>query len=179
MRLVNRLLALLLGLVLLAGGLLLAVEAVLAAVGHPPWLVRFDTWLAPLQRTTLGDPIVPSIALAVAVLGLLLLFVQLRPWAPRLLAIRRRSGVESVHWSVYRRSVEREVCAAVDAVAGVTETTARLRGKRSRWRLTVSPRGRADSRPQVREVVAGQLDRIAAPLPVKLRVSMRRPRRVA
>jgi hypothetical protein len=31
----------------------------------------------------------------------------------------------------------------------------------------------------VREVVAGQLDRIAAPLPVKLRVSMRRPRRVA
>jgi hypothetical protein len=179
MRLVNRLLAVVLGLALLAGGLLLAAEAGLAAAGRRPWLVRFDTWLTPLRQTTLGDPIVPTIALAVAALGLLLLIVQVRPWAPRLLAIRRRTGVEPVHWSVYRRSVEREVCAAVDTVAGVTETTARLRGKRSRWRLTVSPRGRADSRTQVRDVVAGQLDRIAAPLPVKLRVSMRRPRRVA
>ncbi|BCJ37490.1 hypothetical protein Athai_49930 [Actinocatenispora thailandica] len=179
MRLVNRLLALLFGLALLAGGLLLAAEAVLAAVGRPPWLIRFDTWLAPLQRSTLGDPIVLAIAFAVAAVGLLLLFVQVRPWAPRLLAIRRRTGTEPVRWSVYRRSVERQLCVAVDAVAGVGETTARLRGKRSRWRLTVSPRGRGDSRGQVREVVAGQLDRIAAPLPVKLRVSMRRPRRVA
>jgi len=179
MRVVNRLLALLFGLALLGGGALLAVEAVLAAVGRRPWPVRTDRWFGPLSHTTLGDPIVPTIALGVAALGLLLLAVQVRPWAPRLLTLRGRTGVEPVRWSVYRRSVEREVSLAVDGLAGVTETRTRLRGKRSRWRLTVSPRGRADSRGQVREVVAGQLDRIAAPIPVRLRVAMRRPRRVA
>ncbi|HEY3503000.1 MAG TPA: DUF6286 domain-containing protein [Actinocatenispora sp.] len=179
MRVVNRLAAVLVGLVLLAGGLLVALAAVLAAAGRRPWPVDVSTWYGPLTRTTIGAPVVVGVAIAVGVVGLALFVAEVRPWAPQRLAIRRDGDARPVSWWVYRRSVEREVSTTVDAVPGVAGTRARLRGRGEKWKLTVRPRARADAEETVRKVVSAQLDRIAAPVPVRLRVALRKPRRVA
>ncbi|GAA4207639.1 hypothetical protein [Actinocatenispora rupis] len=179
MRVVNRLAGVLLGLVLLAGGLLVVVEGVLAATGRRPWPVDFATWYGPLTRTELRAPVVLACSIAVGVLGLLLFVTQVRRWAPPRLAVRHGTGARPVSWWVYRRSVERELSSAVDALPGVSETRCRLRGRGDRWRLTVSPRGRSDTGEPVHRAVTAQLERMAAPVPVRVRVALRRPRRVA
>ncbi len=179
MRVFNRLAALLLGLVLIAGGALVVADGVLTATGRRPWLIRFDSWYGPLTRARLNQPLVLAVAIAVGVLGLLLLFAELRPWAPRHLAVRGGDGEVPVDWWVYRRSVERQLVGAVQGVTGVSHAKARLRGRRDRWRLVVTAAGRSDSRPAVYRTVQSELARVAAPGAVKLRVAMRKPRRVA
>lgn len=179
MRVVNRLLALVVGLVLLAGGLLAAVNGVLAAADRRPWPVDVARWYGPLTRTRLSAPVVLGVSVGIGVVGLVVLIAELRPWAPTRLSLRHAHASDTVAWWVHRRSVERQVSAAVDTVAGVSETRSRLRGRGARWRLVVRPRGRADARPEVREAVQAELDRIAAPAEVRLRITMRRPKRVA
>ncbi|GAA4212882.1 hypothetical protein [Actinocatenispora rupis] len=179
MRVVNRLAALLLGLVLLAGGLLALVEGVLAAAGRRPWPVDFARWYGPLTRTPLSSSVVLGVSIGIGVLGILVLLLELRPWAPVRLGIRRADDPRPLTWWVLRRSVERQVSAACDGVPGLSETHTRLRGRDQRWRLVVRPRGRNDARPDVDRTVAAVLDRVAAPGAVRVRVALRRPKRVA
>lgn len=179
MRVANRLAALVVGIVLFAAGLLALVEGVLAATGRRPWPVDFAGWYGPLTRTRLSAPVVLGVSVAVGIVGLAVLFAEVRPWAPNRLSVRHLHGGESVAWWVHRRSVERQLSDAVDTVAGVSDTRVRLRGRRARWRVVVGPRGRADAKPEVQRVVSAQLDQLAAPTPVRLRIAMRRPKRVA
>jgi hypothetical protein len=169
MRAVNRLLGLLLGLALVAGGPLAAVDGALALLDRPPWPIRFDRWLGRLTDTALRDPGVVAVAVGVGAVGLVLLFLQLRPWAPRRLAI-------DDGWWVQRRSVEQHLAGALDSVNGVHGGRARLRGRGSRWRLKVSAQGRPPSRTAVRDAVRAELATLRAPDGVPLRVSLREPR---
>jgi hypothetical protein len=60
------------GLVLVAGGLLMVVEVVTAIVGDTPWPIRVDQWAATLRQQTFADtlPGVPFLAVAAVVLML-------------------------------------------------------------------------------------------------------------
>ena len=57
MRAFNRILSLLLGMALIAGGLLVVVEVVTAFVRDTPWPIRVDQWAATLRQQTFADTI--------------------------------------------------------------------------------------------------------------------------
>jgi hypothetical protein len=155
---------------------LVAVEAILFAAGRPAWLVPLDRWYTSLTSTTYADPLVRATAIVLAVVGLLLLVVQLRPWPPDQLIV---GGDGVARWQMRRRSVERQVASEVDRLTSVVGATASVRGRSDLWRVRVHALARPDQRDEVRRAARAALDRLAAPAEVGLRVDLRPPRRVA
>src|SRR5262245_40425693 len=140
MRVVNRVASASLGVVLVAGGLLVAVNVALIAAGHGPWLMPLDRWHARLTATTVGNRWVLAASIVVGVVGLAVLVAQLRPWRPyRLLA-----GDTRTVWWLARPSVERRLAAAADAVSGVADARATVRGRERRWRVRTWARAMPD-----------------------------------
>ena len=82
MHVVNRVLATLLALALLLGGLLAVVEIVLAQLGRPSWLVPHEQWSSWLAEQTFASAVVRAVLVGLAVLGLLLLVGRARRGLP-------------------------------------------------------------------------------------------------
>lgn len=171
MPVVNRIASLLLGLALLAAGLLAVVEAALVALDRPAIWIPRDAWYTRLTTTGWRDNVVLIVAVAAGVVGLLILLTQLRPWPPD----RVKVGVDG--WYVQRRSVEHRLAAAADQVPGVHDAKARVRGSAKRWRAAVKATGDRDARPDVEEAVRAELERMAA-ADTRVGVSLARARRV-
>ncbi len=174
MRLVNRIAASLLGLVLILLGLLAIVEAALVAMGASPWLVPLDDWHGSLSRLTLGDNRVLGVSIIVGVVGLTILLLQVRPWWPR----RLITGDDRRAWWVSRRSLEQRAVTAATQVMGVHKARARARGRETQWRLHLSADARPEQRDEVADAVRRELDRLAVPADIPMKVALRRPRRV-
>lgn len=170
MRVFNRLASLVLGLAVAAGGLLLAVEAVSVWTGGEPALVPLPGWYAWLRSVEFADGVVLLAAVAAAVLGLVLVVAQLRPWRP----VRVPAEVDD-NWYVQRRGVERGLVRAVEGVPGVTEVKARV-GKR--WRCRVRAVGDVDSQGDVDAAVDEELRRLSAQQRDRVAVRLIRRRRV-
>ncbi|MEV0649065.1 DUF6286 domain-containing protein [Phytomonospora sp. NPDC050363] len=170
MRVTNRLVAILLALALMAGGLLVTVEGIMVAAGREPLLVPLNSWYDTLTSITFADRMVLAIAIAVGVLGLLVLVSQLRPWRPERLPVEGAEG-----WFVRRRSAELGVAGAVDGLPGVSGARARL-GKG--WRVDLRASGDPATRGDVEETVRAELERMSAPAG-RVKVRMTRPRRVS
>ena len=166
MRTFNRIASVLLAIVLFVVGVVVAVESLMIALDRPPVLVPRDDWYAALAGVRPEQPVVLVVSLIVLVVGLLLLFGQLRPWRP--VRLPTRHG-----WHVQRRAAQRSVAAAVDRVPSVTGAKARLR---RRWRVRVLAAGDASDRAAVRSAVAGELARLAAPDGARIRVRLTRRR---
>ena len=164
MRAFNRLASLVLGLLLVAGGVLLAAEAIMVLLNRPPVLVPLSSWYDWLRSVTLNGAVV------LAVLGLVLLVAQLRPWRP----VRVPVTVDD-NWYVQRRGAEHGLVRAVDDVPGVTGAKAKV-GKR--WRCRVWATGDADSRADVDAAIDEELNRMSVPDGRRVRVKMARLRRV-
>jgi hypothetical protein len=175
MRLVNLLATSLLGLVLLAGGLLLAAEAALVWAGQSPWLVALDRWHARLSHTPLSNGWVLGASIVVGVIGLIILALQVRPWPPQRLV----TGDVRGPWWVARRSVEQRAAAAAAGVSGVHNAHAEVRGNERRWRLRMRAEANPEQREEVTNAVRRELDRLAVPRDVAVNLALRRPRRVA
>jgi hypothetical protein len=174
MRAVNRIAAGLLGMVLLAGGLLVAVEGALAAAGRSPWLLPLGRWHATLSSTTPADGPVLGMSLLIGVIGLAILAVQVPPWPPQ----RLLTG-DAGAWWVARRSVEQRAAAAAAGVTGVHHPHAQVRGSERRWRLRMRAEANPEQRDEVVSAVRRELDRLSVPQDVPVVVALRRPRRVA
>ena len=176
MRTANRVGALLLGLLLLAVGVLAVFEAVLAAAGRDPWLLPLDAWFDALTSTTPADSRFLAVSIGVGLLGLAIFVAQVRPWPPHDVAVNtaRSDGA----WLMARRSVERRVVASADAVTGVRDARAQVRGRQRHWRLRVTGHGPDDRHDAVADAVRRELGRLDAPqdTPVSVRL---RPGRVA
>jgi hypothetical protein len=171
MRLANRIGTLVLGVVLLAAGLLLAAEAALAAAGRSPWLLPLDRWYDRLSATTAADGWFLAAAVAVGVLGLLVLVWQLRPWPPQYVA----AGPGPGGWRVARRSVEQRVAAAAAALGGVHQPQASIRGSENRWRLRLTALADRDLQPAVGTAIRTELQTLGA-VEVPVNVVLRRGR---
>lgn len=174
MRVVNRIAAGLLGVVLFALGVLAIVEAALVAVGGRPWLVHVDRWHGALSSRTLADNRVLGVSIIVGVVGLIILISQLRPWPPRRLVTGDTEGA----WWVARRSVESRAAAAAGEVLGVHNVRARARGRERSWRLRLRVEARPEQSGDVTDAVRRELDRLAVPADVPVKLALRRPRRV-
>lgn len=164
MRVANRIATGLLGLALLIGGVLLVVETALAAAGRQPWLVPRDRWHAALSTTTFANPLVLVICILLALLGLSILVVELRPWPPQRVPV-------ADSWSLTRRSVENCVAAAVSALPGVERVRARVRGRRGR-RLRLRTHALPERREAIEQAALAELN--AMGVQAKVRVMLQR-----
>ena len=151
MRFVNRLLAAVLGLLLLVGGVLVAVEILLAGLQQDPVLIPWAQWAESTRTTAWATPVVRTISLLVLLGGLLLLFAQLRRGRPRALPLH---GNDELDAEVDRRSLERSLERAAEEVDGVTGAKARC-GSRKIDLTADTTRSRFE---EVREAVSRAAD---------------------
>ncbi|MFI7607827.1 DUF6286 domain-containing protein [Micromonospora sp. NPDC049366] len=166
MRTANRLATLLLAAALVAGGALAVVEALLAAVGHPPLLVDRAEVSAALRTTRWDDPAVRAAAVALIVAGVAVLVAELRRWSP--------SRVDAGEgWHLQRRSVERRLSAAAGSVPGVRRARVRIRRRGTQWRPRVVATGDPAARDEVEFAVHQELHRLAVPGPARIDVRLR------
>ncbi|KAB1938984.1 hypothetical protein F8271_17655 [Micromonospora sp. ALFpr18c] len=156
MRAANRVASLLLAVVLLAGGVLLAAQALLTTLDRP--LLDHDAWYATLSGTRWRDPSVRAVAGAALLLGLFILVAQVRRWTPV-----RLSADEPDGWHLHRRCLERRLADAAAAVAGVHRARVRIRRHGGQWRPRVRASGDPAARGEVEYAVRQELRRLAAP----------------
>jgi len=128
MRTVNRLIAAVLALGLIAAGLLSVAEVVLAALGLAPLVVPYESWLDTARGSAYGDRWVIVAAIALVALGLVLIALQLLRRPPLSYSLlNKHDGAEA---QIDRRSLEQVAARAARDVDGVQK--ARCRATRSR-----------------------------------------------
>ncbi|MFF4874503.1 Asp23/Gls24 family envelope stress response protein [Micromonospora sp. NPDC000668] len=157
MRTANRIASLLLAAALLAGGALLAVQALLVTLDRPAPLFPRTGGYDALTNTQWRDPTVRAMAGAALLLGLSILIAQLRRWTPVRLRIDERDG-----WYLHRRCVERRLADAARAVPGVHRARVRVRRRGDQWRPRVRASGDPATRAEVEFAVHQELHRLAA-----------------
>jgi len=122
MRTVNRLIAAVLALGLIAAGLLIVVEIILAALRLAPLVVPYESWLDSARGSSYGDRSVITAAIVLVALGLVLIALQLfrRPLSYSLLP--KHDGAEA---EIDRRSLEQVSARAAREVDGVQKVRCR------------------------------------------------------
>lgn len=178
MRAGNRLLAVLVGVALMAAGLLAIIEVVLAALGQPFVLVPGTSWLRVLRTTSWSDR-TPMIVLGITTaVGAVLVGVELRRWPPRRVAVSLDEDPEQ--WWITRRSLERHLARRVQRTVAADRATCRIRRARRHWRLRVAlkaaPSITADD---ARAPIRARLDELHVPGDANIRVRISAARRVA
>jgi hypothetical protein len=175
LHLVNRLLALLLGLALVAAAVLACVEVVRWALDSGPWLVPWPDWGAWLSDARASDPAVLIASGVAAALGLLLLLFELKRRTPD--AFEAEPLLPGVATGVTRRGVESAVTSAARGVSGVSGASSRMR----RGRVTVTARSRVRGQGEglddrVRQAVEEQVSALALRRKPTARVRMEEAR---
>lgn len=173
MNTVNRLLGLVLGLALLAVGLLAAAETVLALLERPPWLVDYEQLTAALAQRTWDDGTVVAAAVLTVFAGALLVVVQLLPGRPGALRLAEEgpNRLAALDGRGLQELLRR--CAVDDG--DVLDADVRVR----RRSVRVSGRVPHDAQPRTvasrtRERVQGRVDELGLQRPLKVRVHMQR-----
>ncbi|MEO3775076.1 Asp23/Gls24 family envelope stress response protein [Micromonospora sp. B9E7] len=174
MRVVNRAASSLLAVVLLTGGTLLAVQALLVTLGSPAALLARTGWYDALTSTRWDDPGVRAGAGAAVLLGLVILVAQLRRWTPVRLRADEREG-----WHLRRRCVERRLTDAAGTVPGVRRARVRVRRRGDQWRPRVHATGDPAARAEVEFAVRQELRRLASPRTGRIEIRLLPRRRPA
>jgi glucose dehydrogenase len=128
----NRVLCALLALLLLVGGLLIAVEIVLAQLGRPPLLIPWSAWASWLDGQTWDTLTVRLILAGLVVVGLVLLILALRPGKPRTLALPATGS--NLRMSIARRALQQNLADTAARASGVAGASA----KAGRRRVTIT-----------------------------------------
>jgi hypothetical protein len=174
MRALNRVAAVVLGLLLLLVGLVAIAELALAAAHRSLWPPRLGIWLGSWRRTTIGDRRVLVISIVVAAVGLLITLAQLRRWKPdRLPTGDADRGV----WWLSRRAVEKRARTSTESVVGVHHAQADVRGGARSWRVRVSAVARPERQEPVSVALRGELDRLDLPAGTPVELALRAPSR--
>lgn len=152
LRIADRVVAGILALVLLVGGVLVAIEIGLHAAGRDdPWVLPWDTWYDEGTETAWSDPEVRAVCVGLVVVAILLLALQVARRRPSAVPIRRED--DGVDVDLDRRSVENWLearLARVDGVGGV-----KVRARRRKVRV------RAESVARETEPIERRLDEAA------------------
>jgi len=169
----NRLGALLLGIILTALGLVVAAETIAITVWNRAWPVPVLSWRAHLSTVSWSDTRVLALSIIVLVAGLLLVAAQFRRVRPRQLRTAIDDGDRV--WEIRRRSVERQTASAVRGIRGVHHASARASGEADHWGLgvTATAAGNVVDPNNVRRVVEDQLASLGAPQDTQIKVSIR------
>lgn len=173
MNALNRLLGLLLGLLLLGAGVLAAVEAVMAALDRPGWLVERPGLEGLLLDLTWQDRGLIVTATLVLLAGVALLAVQLWPGTPSLIPVAqtspdRRADIEGrgMQELLRQRAVQDE---------DVLGATVRVRRRKARVTVDAPPDAdEAEVKSRVRQALRERIDELQLRKPLRAKVSVRR-----
>jgi hypothetical protein len=176
MRAFNRVLSLLLGLALLAGGLLVAAEVAAGLLGRGALVIPARRWADALRATTFTDPAARVVFAVVAVVGLVLFVVEARRWPKRRVPL---ADDQQRAWWLLRRSLEQHLGRAVTTGTGATGARARVRPQRRRLRVRLDADVAPAARPAVEQHAAKVLEQLIGPDRSQIRVRIRRRDRVA
>ena len=124
----NRVLSALLALLLVVGGLLVAVEIVLAQLGRQALLIPSSAWASWLGGQTWDTFTVRLVLAGLVVVGLLLLILALRPGKPRRLALPATGS--NLHVSIARRALQQNLADTAARASGVASASAKA-GRRT------------------------------------------------
>ena len=179
MRPLNRVLALVLAVALLVGGVLLAVEVAAAAVGHGPLVVQWHGAYEAGGRDARDSSVVRTLCGAVAVVGLLMLLGQLKRRRPDRLALEVAD--EHTDAGVSPAALRATVRSAALAVDGVSAATVRVTRRVTKVRATSRFGDRTAAEGLVAPVTArveADLARLRLRTPLRPRITVH-PRRGA
>jgi hypothetical protein len=175
MRLLNRLLAAVVAILVAGAGLLVAVEVVIAQLfKRDPWIIPYDQWLRSARRETWErSDAVLQLAVAFIVVGAILLLLQLLHRRPRNLPLYLTPEWEV---AVQRRSLERSLARAAAKVDAVDAASVKLRGERLRVQAATKRRVFPNLELEVTQTVSEALQRFhpAKAPAVKVEVSSSR-----
>jgi hypothetical protein len=174
MRAFNRMLSLLLGLALLAGGLLVAAEVAAALLDRGELVIPARRWADALRATTFADARV--VFAVVAAVGLVLFVAEARRWPKQRVPL---ADDQQRSWWLLRRSLEQHLGRAVTTGTGATGARARVRPQRRRLRVRLDADVAPTARPAVEQRAAQVLDQLIGPDRSRIRVRIRRRERVA
>ncbi len=139
MRLINRFLAALLALAVIVVSGLVVIEVVTHWFSSKPAIVHWHDSYAWLKRTSWTEGSLRVVLIAIAVVGLLLLFAELRPAkVSRLEADPAQTDTAGIDTAYTRRSVAATVRAAVNEVDGVRATSVSVARRSVRARATTA-----------------------------------------
>lgn len=171
MRVANRILCAVLALALLAGGLVVAVEIVLAGLGRRPWLVPHDGWRNWATVTTWSARSARVLFAALVVVGLALLALEL--WRRRPPALPLASATGDVAAELDRRSMERWLADRVERVEGVSGAQAEAGAKVVHVRADSVGGDAGVVEQRVRDAVGRHLEELALARPLRVKVDVR------
>lgn len=174
MRAFNRVLSLLLGLALLAGGLLVAAEVAAALLDRGELVIPTRRWADALRATTFADARV--VFAVVAAVGLVLFVAEARRWPKQRVPL---ADDQQRSWWLLRRSLEQHLGRAVTTGTGATGARARVRPQRRRLRVRLDADVAPTARPAVEQHAAQVLEQLIGPDRSQIRVRIRRRERVA
>lgn len=171
MRALDRVLSAILALVLLVGGVVAAVEIVVAGLGSDPWLVAHDRWMDSARTTTWSDAALRPVLAGLIVLGGALVAVALFRRRPEVLALA--TAGPGVVGALDRRTVERWLQGKVEAVEGVSGAGVRITHGSTSVEATSLGRDTGAVEPGVREVAARSLESLHLDRVPRLQVKVR------
>jgi hypothetical protein len=167
-RIANRVIAAVLALALLAGGLLVAVEIVVAGFDRRPWVLPHDRWYHS-ARTRTWDSAPPRwIFIGLVVAGLVLLLLQFARRRPT--ALDLTAGAVPAELS--RRSLERSLAREATSVDGVAAAKARVDGERVEVVATSNRRQVDDLQPRVTQALDRRMGALGLARPPSVRVKV-------
>jgi hypothetical protein len=167
-RIANRVVAAVLALGLLVGGLLVAVEIVVAGFDRRPWVLPHDRWYVS-ARTRTWDSAPPRwIFIGLVVAGLILLFLQFARRRPTALDLTPGA----VPADLGRRSLERSLAREASRVDGITAARAKVGHDRADVVASSSRRQTGDLQPAVTKALDRRLGSLGLARPPAVRVKV-------
>jgi hypothetical protein len=168
MRVVNRVVSGVLALGLLVGGLLVAVEIVVAGFDREPWVLPHDGWYASGRRRAWEDAPPRWIFIGLIAAGLLLLFIQLARRRPTALAMTPGA----VPADIGRRSLEKALVREATRVDGVAAAKAKVREDRADVVASSNRRQTDDLVPAVTQALDQRMGALGLARPPAVRVKV-------
>jgi hypothetical protein len=167
-RIANRVVSAVLALGLLAGGLIVAVEIVVAGFDRRPWVLPHDDWYDS-ARTRLWEDAPPRwIFIGLVVAGLLLLLLQFARRRPTALSMTP-GGVPA---DLGRRSLERSLVREATRVDGVSAAKAKVNEDRVDVVASSNRRQTGDLEPRVTQALDRRLGALGLARPPSVRVKV-------
>jgi hypothetical protein len=172
-RTVDRVLALVLGLVGLAGGVLVAAEVVQALLGRPGHLlIPYEGTATWLREHPWSSGAVLTIGGVLVALGLLLLVLELKPRRKTLLVVATEDA--DVVTAVSRTGVGRALEQSVAGLSGVDGTRSSVGRRTAKLTVRTALRETGDLESRVREQAGGALQSLGLVATPKLDVDLQK-----
>ena len=168
MRIANRVVAAVLALGLLVGGVLVAVEIVVAGFDRRPWVLPHDDWYESARERTWESAPARWIFIGLIAAGLVLLLMQLARRRPTALALTPGA----IPTDLSRRSLEKALVREATRVDGVSAAKAKVREDRADVVASSNRRQTADLEPAVTSALDRRMGALGLARPPTVRVKV-------